>query len=393
MKIGFILRRDSKWGGDFAVAHQLMEGLKSLGHETVSATSPFAMANADIVFLTNSTLLQSECLQELEMIGLPFGVLGFHEDFLRSSTAQTGLRNYIYHCLGYTPLKEECSLEALIDMPDIVYYYGESPKRTTLYNRQWIEKAKIWIANSPTEARTMQRDHPGCKTAVVPVAPGIATRYQGEPDASFLTFSGLASQSYILQVGRLEMRKNQLGTILACKDHDIPLVFIATQASLPEYEIACVEAAAKWRKAPTLFISNSMKQVRIGAAQVIPMPNHEKLPISMVMSAYYHAGLHLHPAFCELPGATYLEAARFGIPSIASSWTTIDDYFFDPKLGHAELDGRIVYHPPHHLKEISQAIPELFGKRFPPLEEHPAIKRTELDAASDFLNALTHQRL
>jgi glycosyltransferase involved in cell wall biosynthesis len=242
----------------------------------------------------------------------------------------------------------------------------------------------LWIANSATEERTMQKDCLGCRTKVIPIPSNYPLTE--EPDDSFLKFTGLGKKSYILQVGRLEMRKNQLGSILAARNLDVPLVFISTVS--PTYENYILEAAAKWRKAPTLIISQSLNPRTDGAASVISMPNFEMLPTSMLISAYANAGLHLHPSFQELPGATYLEAAAIGVPTVGSSWCTITDYFYDETSKHSSLDGRIVYTLPHHLGDITKKIEENFGKTYPPLKDHPALTRSPLDTAKDLLLAL-----
>lgn len=87
----------------------------------------------------------------------------------------------------------------------------------------------------------------------------------------------------------------------------------------------------------------------------------------MIASAYHHAGLYLHPAFNELPGAIFLEAARFGTPTIASTSCTINDYFYDPIQKHSRLDGRIAYCDPCDFAAIKDLTEQLFGKKFPPL--------------------------
>jgi glycosyltransferase involved in cell wall biosynthesis len=380
MKIGFLVRTTlSKWGGDLAVINQLVEGLCSLGHHAVIATSPFMMADADFIFIAISFQDHRQALDEIALLGIPFGILGFHEDQQNFFCPANGFFQYVQCCLN-----EKESIDELYENPQRIYYFGEAPSRGFVYNFRRFQKAKLWIANSPTEAKIIERDFPGARIAIIPVAPGIVTRYDGRPDQSFLTFSGLSSGNYLVQMGRLEVRKNQLATILATRNLDIPLVFIATKGTL-DYEIACFEAAAKWRKAPTLFINQTLKEVQKGAARTISMPNETKLPFEMVISAYAHAGLHIHLSFNELPGATYLEAARLGTPTIASNWCTIKDYFFDPVLGHASLDGRIVYSEPTDLKMTQRLAENLFGVFFPPLINHPAIQRTEVDAASELL--------
>lgn len=392
--IGFVVRKDAsrKWGGDSAVVDNYLQGFKELGIEAQIeakvATSPFALLDCDFLIVTNSCVMQRSALEEVAMTGKPFAILGFHEDILHYYTPATGFCQFVMGCLGHgfaTDNGMDFQLEQLFEMPHIVHYYGEPPKRSTLYNLEYTKKALFWIANSPTEAKTMQRDCPGCKTVVIPIAPNFCL--EEEPDKSFLKFTGLAKKSYLLQVGRLEMRKNQLGTILASRNLDLPLVFISTVS--PSYEHVAFEAAAKWRKAPTLFISQSLSPRSVGSAKVIPMPEGKKLSSSMLISAYANAGLHVHPSFQELPGATYFEAAALGVPTVASSWCTISDYFFDPKSGHSSLDGRMVYCEPHHLNDLTKHIEENFGKSYPRLKAHPALEKNPLQMARDLFEYTT----
>ncbi len=392
MKIGFITRKNHHvWGGDLGVVDKLARGLCELGFEAVAAPTAFDLHDADLLVLTNSTVDQRTEKNAIDSLGKPYAVLGFHEDILAFYSAATGMENYVLSCLGYGFPSDnglDFSIEQLIEMPHIVHYYGSTPKRSSFYNYKIMSEAAVCIANSRSEAAVMQRDCPPCKTAVVPVAPGLVTGYRGLPDESFLDWTGLSSKSYVLQVGRLELRKNQFSTILAMRNLEMPLVFIATRAFNIKYETACVETALKWRKAPTIFVSQNLQPFEQGSVKVLPYPGEERLPKEMLLSAYYHAGLHLHPAFHELPGATFLEAARLGTPTIASSWCTITDYFFDAQAGHSNLDGRIVYTPPHHIQEMETLIPQMFGKSFAPLEDHPSITYSELDSARDFARAL-----
>ncbi len=385
MKIVFLVagsNRETKWGGDLAVIHQLVNGLRTLGHESLLATSPFEAPDADFVFVSITLFDHRQQLDEIAVLDIPFGVLGFHEDLQQSYYPAMGFHDYIWHCLEGTE-----SIEELYVRPHIIYYFGQTTNRAFVYNFKQIRQAKLWIANSATEASIIERDFPGAKTAIIPVAPGIVTRFLGEADDSFLSFSGLTSGSYLLQIGRLEERKNQLATIIATRDLDLPLVFIATRGTT-FYATACFQAAAKWRKAPTIFISQMLNEAQSGSARVVAMPNNSKLPSEMLISAYAHAGLYIHPAFNELPGAIFLEAARFGTPAIASHWCTIKDYFFNPSLGHSELDGRIAYCNPWDIKEIQRLTEQNFGKRFPPLIDHPAMQRSEIDAARELLTHL-----
>jgi hypothetical protein len=393
MRIGFLTRKDAsmKWGGDSAVLHNYVDGLRACDVEVEIAADAFALVNCDLLILTNSCIVQRTILEEIEMIKKPFAVLGFHEDILQYYTIASGFASFTLGCLGYglpTDNGMDYDIEKLFTMPHLAAYYGEPPKRSTLYNLEYTRHALCWIANSPTEAATMQRDCPGCRTVTIPIAPNFLPL--SEPDDRFLEWTHLKSREYILQVGRLEMRKNQLGSILATRSLDLPLVFISTLS--PTYSNYLLEAAARWRGAPTLIISQNLPPATLGAARILPMPHGEKLSEEMLFSAYAHAGLHLHPAFQELPGATYLESVGVGTPTVASSWSTIADYFYDPCTGDAALDGRIAYCEPHHLNLITQNIEKLFGKSFPPLWDHPALRRRPVDMARELLEQLTREQ-
>ena len=113
------------------------------------------------------------------------------------------------------------------------------------------------------------------------------------------------------------------------------------------------------------------------------MPNGQRLSNSCILSAYQNAGLHLHPAFWETPGYTYLEASRLGIPSVASSWGGFKDYC--TLEGNSEdLNGLIKYVNPYDITGIESAIRELFGLKFEPIQ-HPIFTRTGKDMASEIL--------
>ena len=107
----------------------------------------------------------------------------------------------------------------------------------------------------------------------------------------------------------------------------------------------------------------------------------------LLISAYQNAGLYLHPAFYELPGYTYLEAAKIGTPIIASTWGTIQDYFIDPITKEYSLDQRIRYCLPYDINGIEKHILCHFGKRYG-LSNHPIFDRNEMDVASEFLQLL-----
>ena len=108
---------------------------------------------------------------------------------------------------------------------------------------------------------------------------------------------------------------------------------------------------------------------------------------SVVRSAYANAGLHVHAAFYDFPGLTTLEAARYNLPQVASSWATIDDYL--SLGGDPSLEGRVEYVEPNDLLQIEKAITKQFGRTFNTMPDHPALTRTAEDSARDILDLVS----
>lgn len=386
MKISLISRTNhhTKWGGDVKTLESLCEGFLSLGHDANIVGSAYELTNPDFVFLSNTGVDLRDDQKILDFQNMPYGLIAFHEDTIQFFGPSIGFYQYIRNCMDEVlDGGVEFSLEALYENPHLIHYYGLPPRKSNLVNYEVLKKAKVCIANSPTEAKTLKRDCPSCNAQVVYWPPGFAEEYSPCPTEEFLELTGLRSKEYILQVGRLEFRKNQLGTIVASKNIDIPLIFIATKGSYEWYEKGCIDAILKWRKAPTIIVSQVLPARKEKNLQIIPMPGGQKLSTSMLQSAFFHAGLHVHPAFQELPGATYFESAALGVPTIASSWTTIKEYFTSP-----ELDDRIEYCLPYDIIQIKALITKKFGQRYPTDSIHPIFQKTRQEMAKEILATL-----
>ena len=386
MKISLLSRTNqhTKWGGDLKALTSLRAGLESLGAQAEIVASCYDIGTTDFVFLTNTCLDLRNDQKILELRGLSYGVIPFYEDATQFFSPSIGFFEYLRRCL-YNETEDGItfSLEALEENPHLINYYGLPPRKSNIVNYDILKRARVCIANTPTEAKTIRRDCPTSNVKQVFLPPGFAEDFSPTSSEEFLSLTGLKSKEYILQVGRLEFKKNQLGSIVASKDLDIPLVFIATKGGYDWYENACIDAILKWRKAPTIIIAESLSPKREKGLQIIPMPGGKKLSSSMLQSAFFHAGLHLHPAFQELPGYTYFESTVLGIPTIGSSWATIKEYFIPPLE-----DDRIEYCLPFDLPEIKRLILQKFGQTFSAIPEHPTFQRTGEDMAKEILSLL-----
>lgn len=382
MKIAFVRPETySEWGGDLKAILDLQEGLHLLGHESFIVHNPIAALAADEIFFLSSLVNRSSDFYSMQLLRRRYGCIPFHEDSLLYSGASFGFVYYLSRCLSQkTEEGVSFSLERLYEQPHLIFYYDKMRPIHALQNEEFLRHADLVVVSSKMEQRTLLRDVPSCRSHVVFWGAGHARQVTAPPTDAFLRFANLTSGSYILQVGRLSARKNQLATLLATKDLDIPLVFIAMDRCNTFYEHMFLVAALQWRKAPVIIVSQHLSaELSQGALRILPTPEGKILSTSMLLSAFAHAGLHMHPAFYELPGYTYFESARFGIPTIASEWTSLKEYFPDA------ADDRIAYALPYDLARLKTLAEKKFGQKYPEFPLHPIYHRSTEEIARDFL--------
>lgn len=423
MKFAFVRPQGySEWGGDLKALSDIEQGLKQLGHDVFVTSENIQALCADFIFFVGTLVDRAPDLSFMRLMQRDYGCIAFHEDHLLFSGPSFGFAYYVSGILDQN-IEDgvSFSLDDLMERPHLIFYFDRMRPFQAMMNYEFLKEAKYIIANSHTEQKTLLRDAPGCNAKVVYWAAGHTGDLVEEPNDSFLRFAGVEKGNYILQVGRMMLRKNQLGTLLAAKDLDIPLVFIAMNNCEPSYEEIFFAAAAKWRKAPTILISQHLPSKTIGSLRIIGAPNGRILSKDLVLSAFANAGLHVHPAFYELPGYTYLESARFGVPTIASEWGSLKDYFTDfssepiAKLsasdksmilsqsdkiaqkgdisGRYTFDDRIEYVLPYDISAIRKLIEKKFGQKYPRQPLHPIYKRKPVDVGRDFLKAMMKSRL
>lgn len=391
LQVGIVTRCDEhQWGGDLRALHSAKQGLEQLGVRTRMAQTSAQLTGCDFVFLSNTCIDQRQNAEVLLEAHIPFGLFGFHEDFPAYYPQSMGFTEYISLCLqGSSENGTRLQIEDLWEDPEVFRRYNHEIPNNILHNTSVMHAATVCVACCHREAETMRRDCPTCKTSVV--FWNIPLLGQLDESDEFLGLTGLTKGSYILQVGRLETRKNQLATILATKDLDIPLVLIATKGYQHWYDLLVVNAAAKYRKAPTLLISEEYpSQVIGGNTRIIQMPGARRLSERCLQSAYQNCGLHVHPAFWETPGYTYLEAAKIGVPTVASEWGTLQDYC---EFGGNDkfMGDRFTYVCPYNLPQLQQSVVQNFGRRVSKSFAHPIFDRTERDVGKDLLQSLiTH---
>ncbi|MDA0698168.1 MAG: hypothetical protein O2793_17450, partial [Proteobacteria bacterium] len=348
MLVGIVIRNNHAiWGGDLKAIQNIKLGLEVMGHQVIIGDDVTKLICCDFVFLTNTCISQSQNYAALKCNNKYYGVINFHEDFIKYFMHCDGFVNYVSFLVGpsvtlgmtwqvslinnlkiaarsitnnryfnfrnfkkllnYSPDTDSFhpTLTYLEENPEVVLYYtNRSLPNAPLRNIGPIGDAKINIANSRAEKNTILRDVPAARVETVFWTAGFAEEWDKTDNTSFLEKYNLIPKKYILQVGRLEARKNQIATLLALKDIDEVLVFICSAGCEPWYESLFIKLIRKYRKNRTVVISQTLKSGIFGGLEIINTDGGEKLALDLLKSAYQNCKVHCHPAFYELPGYT-----------------------------------------------------------------------------------------
>lgn len=144
-----------------------------------------------------------------------------------------------------------------------------------------------------------------CKSTVV--YSGVdASIFKNPKRSSGIVYKRLGIQEYILQVSRIEPAKNQLNTIKALYDLDIPLVFVG---KISPYDLKYAEQCKDLAK-------------KCGNVYFIGF-----LPQDLLVDVYATASVHILPSWRETPGLASLEAAASGCPIVSTSIGCAQEYF------------------------------------------------------------------
>lgn len=167
------------------------------------------------------------------------------------------------------------------------------------------EGAQATFASGESEGRRIKEAFPKAGP-VWPVHLGFARPTSVKGDAVELCAERFGVRDFVLCVGRLESRKNQLMLLHALRDDDIPLVFVNSSAFDDEYGRLC---RAYPRRGRTIFTG--------------------RVDAETLCALYAAARVHALPSWYELPGLVSLEAAWAGCEVVAPDWGTLPSYLGD----------------------------------------------------------------
>ncbi len=287
----------SQPGGDTVLMNRLKEQLERHGALVDFSSELFfeKTASYDLVHIFNLTAPeQSDAFAKNAVLhNIPFVVTALQENFPlyyhKATAALDWFREYV---TADVPVRKTMALlkSELASVSPVPLFTARFAARA----------ANMVFASGETEAALLHSIFPAAKLSVVPFGSTITDR---QIEASLFE-KAFDMRDFVLCVGRLESRKNQLMLLHALEDSDVPVVFVDGGFTYsPEYSALC---KIYKRKGATLFTG--------------------RLSDEMLVSAFRACRLHCLPSWYELPGLVSIEAAQYGKPIVASSWGTLPDY-------------------------------------------------------------------
>jgi glycosyltransferase involved in cell wall biosynthesis len=284
-------------GGDTIVLERLSAGLRQFGITVdIDVTAGADLRSYDLVHLFNfATPEYTEYLaRRAAECGKPFVVTTLYEDWpIFYNQMQLLAQAFVAYINAGQPQDRWGELAAAI---------RNCEPRARLENSFAATQAAALLTTGEKESQSLIRDYgTQIRTAVHHLGCDLDTGNQ----SADLFVKEYGEEDFVLCVGRLETRKNQLALLKALEQSELTLVFAAGGFTYqPEYAQAC---KAFRRKGKTLFL--------------------DRLSPDMLSSAFCAARVHALPSWYELPGLVSLEAARLGCNIVVSPLGTAADYF------------------------------------------------------------------
>lgn len=289
-------------GGDTEVLLNLERRLGDLGFAIAFSSDPNApLADADLVHVLN---FDTPFALNAARRRVPYVVTPMYEDINRYLVKSMAACAFFLEeslngrAAGLDPGEFLRGLEGGAAPPDFRFVAGA---------------ACAVFASGASEAERIRAHFPETRRVeIARVGFNVPTDSEGASGRRFREEYGV--ENFVLCVGRLESRKNQLMLLYALRNEDVPLVFVNSETVQPDYEELCRNFR---RKGPTVFTG--------------------RLSRAMLFSAYEAAAVHALPSWYELPGLATLEAAWFGCRVVASRWGTVEEYL-GPNAFYCEPD-------------------------------------------------------
>lgn len=281
-------------GGDTELMQCLADELRSRGVAvTIDHSVAVDYSKFDVVHLFNFAVPQllEQYARKITESGVPFVVTTLNEDIPLFYTQGLAMAQALTDYVRSGQRQEACDWSA---------GHVQRVQPASRFNNDWVaSNAASLFSCGPSETASLRRDYPRANIVEIPF--GFRRGVLGSADYVADT---IGVGDYVLCVGRLEFRKNQLGLLKALEHSPIPVVLAGGGFSyFPDYA-----AAVKSFK-------------RAGATIVLDRLSNDDL-------AHVFAGARVHclPSWYELPGLVSLEAAYQGCEVVATKYGAAFDY-------------------------------------------------------------------
>jgi glycosyltransferase involved in cell wall biosynthesis len=171
--------------------------------------------------------------------------------------------------------------------------------------RDLLSRATLLLPNSRAELDLLHENFPETRNIPASIVPNGVERsmFARETPGNLPEASG-ARNPFVLCVGRIEPRKNQLNLVTALSETSLPVVMVGRISHR-----AYAEAVRRAMKASDRIIA------AVDPAQLVAF--------------YCAAQVHAQPSFYETPGLASLEAAATGCPIVVTGRGSQREYFGD----------------------------------------------------------------
>ncbi len=188
----------------------------------------------------------------------------------------------------------------------------------------FLRNASLLLPNTRAEANVIKQFFPFINEDKIRIVPNGVDEQFANADGNLFRKHYNIDYDFVLNVARLESRKNQLSLIKALKGTGLKLIFIGNQSVYPEYTKACFNEADD----NVLFINE--------------LSHNDPL----LASAYAASKVFALPSNEETPGISALEAALAGSTVAVTRVGGAQEYF----IGFAK------YINPNSIKDIRDNI-------------------------------------
>jgi glycosyltransferase involved in cell wall biosynthesis len=285
-------------GGDTVQLLRIKERLSRLGFEITIAPELEAGTRFDIIHLFNLFDLDSTYIQGLKAraLGVPVLLTPNYWDPLL----------YFYYT---SPALGQRVLKSILPFPWAFKLYKSYKNRKSKVEqarqKELLELATLILPNSKAEKELLKQNFVVAEDKFKVIYNAVEGDIKAEAQ-NFIARHRI--KDFILCVGRIEERKNQLNLIKALQGVDIPLVFIG---GCPPYQ------------------QNYLKACRKAALKLKQVVFLEYLEQQQIFEAMAAAKVHILPSWWENTGLANLEAALCGCNIVSTVNAPVQEYFKD----------------------------------------------------------------